>query len=158
MRPPGASRQAGDIVRVATGRDRRNRKLSATQVFLGNALYALDPSGAQPPRLIAKDLGGLNGFVVGPDGMIYGPLWFERSAVRVDPANGEVSVISASFETPATANLDGNSSVWVIDSATGELSKVALDSGATGVAVAADGSVCFSADRNNAIDRVRPQR
>ena len=99
--------------------DRRNGKLYATQVFLGDALYELDPSGARPPRLIAKDLGGLNGFEVGPDGMIYGPLWFKRSVVRVDPANGAVSVISASFDVPAAANLDGKGNVWVIDTATG---------------------------------------
>ena len=32
------------------------------------ALWELDPSGAKPPRLIGKDLGGLNGFEVGPGG------------------------------------------------------------------------------------------
>jgi hypothetical protein len=44
------------------------------------------PEAWPPPRLIARDLGGLNGFEVGPDGMIYGPLWFKNSVVRVDPA------------------------------------------------------------------------
>jgi hypothetical protein len=34
--------------------DPRNGKLYATQVFLGDALWELDPSGAKPPRLIAK--------------------------------------------------------------------------------------------------------
>ena len=28
--------------------------------FLGDALYELDPNGANPPRLIAEQLGGLN--------------------------------------------------------------------------------------------------
>ena len=65
--------------------DRRNGKLYASRVFLGDALWEIDVGGANPPRLIAKDLGGLNGFEVGPDGMIYGPLWFKGQLVKVDP-------------------------------------------------------------------------
>ena len=147
--------------------DRRNGKLYATQVFLGDALYEIDTAGIQPPRLIAKDLGGLNGFEVGPDGMIYGPLWFKRSVVRVDPANGAVSVISASFDTPAAANLDGKGNVWVVDTANGELSKVALDSGVKTVvarlataldnlAIAPDGTVYVSNMADNSIQAINP--
>ncbi len=147
--------------------DQRNGKLYATQVFLGDALWELDPSGAKPPRLIGKDFGGLNGFEVGPDGMIYGPLWFKRSVARVDPADGSVSVISASFETPAAANLDGKGNVWVVDTATGELAKVALDSGAKQVvaklstaldnlAIAPDGTVYVSNMADNGIQAVNP--
>lgn len=147
--------------------DRRNGKLYATQVFLGDALYEIDTAGVKPPRLIAKNLGGLNGFEVGPDGLIYGPLWFKRSVVRVDPANGAVSVISASFETPAAANLDGKGNVWVVDTATGELSKVALDTGARQVvarlssaldnlAIAPDGTIYVSNMADNGIQAVNP--
>ena len=121
----------------------------------------------QPPRLIAKDLGGLNGFEVGPDGMIYGPLWFKRSVVRVDPANGAVSVISASSDTPAAANLDGKGHVWVVDTANGEVAKVALDTGAKTVvatlataldnlAIAPDGTVYVSNLADNSIQAINP--
>jgi streptogramin lyase len=147
--------------------DRRNGKLYATQVFLGDALWEIDPAGAKAPRLIASNLGGLNGFEVGPDGYIYGPLWFKRSVVRVDPANGAVSVISSSFDTPAAANLDGKGNVWVIDTATGELSKVALDTGARKIvarlstaldnlAIAPDGTVYVSNMADNGIQAVNP--
>jgi streptogramin lyase len=147
--------------------DRRNGKLYASQVFLGDALYEIDTTGATPPRLIAKDLGGLNGFEVGSDGMIYGPLWFKRSVVKVDPANGAVSVISASFDIPAAANLDGKGNVWVVDTAAGELAKVALDSGAKTVvakldsaldnlAIAPDGTVYVSNMADNSIQAVNP--
>ena len=147
--------------------DRRNGKLYATQVFLGDALYEIDTTGATPARLIAKDLGGLNGFEVGPDGMIYGPLWFKRSVARIDPANGAVSVISASFDTPAAANLDGKGNVWVVDTANGELSKVALATGARQVvatlataldnlAIAPDGTVYVSNMADNSIQAVNP--
>ena len=30
-------------------------------------------------------MGGFNSFAVGPDGMLYGPLWFKGQVVRVDP-------------------------------------------------------------------------
>jgi len=81
--------------------DRRNGRLYASQVFLGDALWEIDVAGAKPPRLIARDLGGLNGFEVGPDGMIYGPLWFKNSVVKVDPASGAITVINNQFKTPA---------------------------------------------------------
>lgn len=148
--------------------DRRNGKLYASQVFLGDAVWELDVTGAKPPRLIAKDVGGFNGFEVGPDGQLYGPLWFRRSVVRIDPASGGVSVINASFETPAAANLDGRGNLWVVDTATGELARVALDSGqrstvaklATALdnlAIAPDdGTVYVSNMADNAIQAVNP--
>ncbi len=147
--------------------DRRNGKLYASQVFLGDALWELDVAGIKPPRLIAKDLGGFNGFEVGPDGMLYGPLWFKRSVVKIDPSNGAVSVISASFDIPAAANLDGKGNLWVVDTAAGELSKVALDPGAKTVvaklataldnlAIAPDGTVYVSNMADNSIQAVNP--
>ncbi len=147
--------------------DRRNGKLYASQVFLGDALWELDVAGIKPPRLIAKDLGGFNGFEVGPDGMLYGPLWFKRSVVKIDPSNGAVSVINASFDIPAAANLDGKGNLWVVDTAAGELSKVALDTGAKTVvaqlataldnlAIAPDGTVYVSNMADNSIQAVNP--
>ena len=147
--------------------DPRNGKLYATQVFLGDALWELDPSGAKPPRLIGKDFGGLNGFEVGPDGMIYGPLWFRRSVAKVNPADGSVSVINAGFDTPAAANLDGKGNVWVIDTATGELAKVELATGSRKVvatlssaldnlAIAPDGTIYVSNMADNGIQAVNP--
>jgi sugar lactone lactonase YvrE len=147
--------------------DRRNGKLYATQVFLGDALWELDPSGAKAPRLIAKDLGGLNGFEVGPDGMIYGPLWFKNSVVKVDPSNGAVTVINNQFKIPAAANLDGKGNLYAIDTATGELWRVELASGrrtlvkqlktaVDNLAVAPDGTVYVSNMADNSITAVDP--
>ncbi|MFN0186012.1 MAG: hypothetical protein ACKVQR_19535 [Aquabacterium sp.] len=147
--------------------DRRNGKLYATQVFLGDALWELDPKGVAAPRLIGKDFGGLNGFEVGPDGMIYGPLWFKNSVVQVNPANGQVKVLNNSFKTPAAANLDGKGNVYVIDTATGELASVSIATGARrnvarlktaldNLAVAPDGTVYVSNMADNAIVAVNP--
>ena len=87
--------------------DRRNGKLYASQVFLGDALWEIDRAGQKPPRLIKKDMGGFNGFEVGPDGMLYGPLWFKGQVVKIDPADGRMAVIADGFQVPAAANLDG---------------------------------------------------
>src|SRR4051812_14361551 len=147
--------------------DRRNGKLYASQVFFGDALWEIDVAGTKPPRLIAKDLGGLNGFEVGPDGMIYGPLWFKNSVVKVDPASGAITVINNQFKTPAAANLDGKGNLWVVDTATGELSKVELASGRKTVvaklktaldnlAVAPEGTIYVSNMADNSVEAVDP--
>lgn len=148
--------------------DRRSGKLYATQVFLGDALWELDPAGKAAPRLIAKDLGGFNGFEVGPDGMLYGPLWFKNSIARVNPANGAVSIVATGFKTPAAVNLDGKGNLYVVDTATGELIRVVIASGAKTVvaklktsldnlAIAPDGTVYVSNMADNSVQSFDPK-
>ena len=74
-------------------------------------------------------MGGFNGFEVGPDGWLYGPLWFKGQVVKIHPTRGTVTVINPEFKTPAAANLDGKGNLWVVDARTGELSKVTLADG-----------------------------
>ena len=114
--------------------DRRNGRLYASQVFLGDALWEIDREGQKPPRLIKKDMGGFNGFEVGPDGMLYGPLWFKGQVVKIDPANGNMTVIADGFKIPAAANLDGKGNLWVVDARSGELVRVELSTGRKTVA------------------------
>jgi streptogramin lyase len=147
--------------------DRRNGKLYASQVFLGDALWEIDVAGVKPPRLIVKDMGGFNGFEVGPDGMLYGPLWFKGQVVKIDPANGAITVINSEFKVPAAANLDGKGNLWVVDTRTGELSKVELASGRKTVmkqlktaldnlAIAPDGTIYVSNMADNSIEAYNP--
>ena len=147
--------------------DRRNGRLYASQVFLGDALWEIDVAGVKPPRLIAKDLGGLNGFEVGPDGMLYGPLWFKGQLVKVNPENGAVTVLNSEFKIPAAANLDGKGNLWAVDTATGELSRVELATGRKTVmkqlkpsldnlAIAPDGTVYVSNMANNQVEAYNP--
>lgn len=147
--------------------DRRNGKLYASQVFLGDALWEIDVAGQKPPRLIAKDMGGFNGFEVGPDGMLYGPLWFKGQVVKIDPANGQISVINSEFKTPAAANLDGKGNLWVVDTRTGELCRVDLATGRKTVAkqmktaldnlaIAPDGTIYVSNMADNSIEAYNP--
>ncbi|PKO45304.1 MAG: hypothetical protein CVU30_00195 [Betaproteobacteria bacterium HGW-Betaproteobacteria-3] len=147
--------------------DRQSGKLYASQVFLGDALWEIDVAGKAPPRLIKKDMGGFNGFEVGPDGMLYGPLWFKGQVVKINPANGDLTVIASGFKVPAAANLDGKGHLYVVDTATGELVRVALASGAKTVvkqlktaldnlAIAPDGTVYVSNMADNSIEAFNP--
>jgi len=65
------------------------KRLFVSLVFYGDALFEVDPKGVKPPRQILKDIGGLNGFDIGADGMIYGPLWFRNKIVKIDPDKGK---------------------------------------------------------------------
>lgn len=147
--------------------DRKNGKLYASQVFLGDALWEIDVAGVKPPRLIVKDMGGFNGFEVGPDGMIYGPLWFKGQVVKINPTDGAITVINSEFKTPAAANLDGKGNLWVVDTRTGELSRVELASGRKTVvkqlkaaldnlAIAPDGTIYVSNMADNSIEAYNP--
>jgi streptogramin lyase len=147
--------------------DRKSGKLYASQVFLGDAVWEIDVTGAAPPRLIAKDIGGFNGFEVGPDGMLYGPLWFKGQVVKMNPANGAITVINREFKIPAAANLDGKGNLWVVDTNTGELSKVELASGRKTVvkqlkpaidnlAISPEGTIYVANMADNSIESFNP--
>jgi sugar lactone lactonase YvrE len=147
--------------------DQKNGKLYASQVFLGDAMHEIDVAGVKPPRLIAKDMGGFNGFEVGPDGMLYGPLWFKKQVVKMNPADGAITVINSEFKTPAAANLDGKGNLWVVDTNTGELSKVELANGRKTVmkqlkpaldnlAIAPDGMIYVSNMADNSVQSYNP--
>lgn len=147
--------------------DMKSGRLYASQVFLGDAMWEIDVAGTKPPRLVAKDMGGFNGFEVGPDGMLYGPLWFKGSVARMDPASGAITVINSEFKIPAAANLDGKGNLWVVDTQAGELSRVDLANGRKTVAVklntaldnlavAPDGTVYVSNMADNAVLAFNP--
>jgi sugar lactone lactonase YvrE len=105
-------------------------RLFAAQVFGGDGLWELDPAGVKPPRNILENIGGFNGFDVGADGMLYGPLWFKRQVVRIDPDSGALTVIADGFGTPAAANFDSQNRLYVLDTARGEVVRVDVANGA----------------------------
>jgi sugar lactone lactonase YvrE len=108
---------------------RKDGRLFAAQVFGGDGLWEIDPAGSKPPRLILKDLGGFNGFDIGADGKLYGPLWFKHQVVRIDPDTGELDVVAEGFDTPAAANFDSRGNLYVLDTARGEVVRVDIRSG-----------------------------
>lgn len=113
---------------------RKDGRLYATQVFLGDALYEIDVEGTKPPRKIMEKMGGLNGFEFGPDDKIYGPLWFKGQVAAVDVDKGELSVVADGFKIPAAANFDSKGNLYVLDTALGQLVRVDIKTGAKQVA------------------------
>jgi sugar lactone lactonase YvrE len=108
---------------------RKDGRLYATTVFLGDALYEIDVDGAKPPRKIMEKMGGLNGFEFGPDDMLYGPLWFKGQVAKVDVDKAELSVVADGFKVPAAVNFDSKGNLWVVDTALGQLVRVDPKSG-----------------------------
>lgn len=108
-------------------------RLYFTQVFLGDALYEADWKGTSGARLIRKDLGGFNGFEVGPDGMLYGPLWFKNAIVKIDPKTGADTVVAAGFQIPAAANFGPDGNLYAIDTKTGEVKRIDVKTKAVSV-------------------------
>ena len=142
-------------------------RLYFTQVFLADALYEADVTGANPARLIRKDLGGFNGFEVGPDGALYGPLWFRNAIARIDPATGAETIVADGFQIPAAANFGPDGSLYAIDTRTGELKRIDMTTRAVTVvatlppaldnlAVAKDGTIYVSNMADAAIHEVKP--
>lgn len=109
---------------------RKDGRLYATQVFLGDALYEIDVEGVKPPRKIMEKMGGLNGFEFGPDDKLYGPLWFKGQVAKVDVDKAELSVVADGFKIPAAVNFDSKGNLWVVDTALGQLVKVDPRTGA----------------------------
>lgn len=126
----GPVRQIAKLASINSINVRRtDGRLFAGQVFGGDGVWELDPAGARPPRSIVSSPGGFNGFDIGPDGMLYGPLWFKKQLVRIDPDSGNVTVIASGFETPAAANFDSRGNLYVLDTALGHLIRVDIATG-----------------------------
>ncbi len=121
----------GTVTTVAEGKAGFNSiafnaegRLFSAEVFLGDALYEIDPAGKKPPRMILDSPGGLNGFDFGPDGKLYGPLWFKGQVVRVDVDSGKLDVVVDGLGVPAAANFNSKGELFVLDSMRGEIVKV----------------------------------
>jgi sugar lactone lactonase YvrE len=103
---------------------RKDGRLYASTVFLGDTLYEIDVAGVKPPRMIMEKMGGLNGFEFGPDDKIYGPLWFKGQVAKVDVDKAELTVVAEGFKVPAAVNFDSKGNLWVVDTALGQLVRV----------------------------------
>lgn len=113
---------------VAFSRD--GKRLFLGLVFAGDAVWELDPAGVKPPRKIAGPVGGFNSFSVGPDGALYGPLWFKGQIARIDPDTGALRVVAEGLKTPAAAKFNSKDELFAIDTKTGEVLQIDLKTGA----------------------------
>jgi sugar lactone lactonase YvrE len=103
--------------------------------FLGDALYELDPDLTAPPRLLAEDLGYLNGFDWGPDGQLYGPIFTRDRVVRidVDAQPPTITTVADGFGLPAAAKFDSRGRLHVVDSQSGEVVRIDTKTGSKAV-------------------------
>lgn len=108
-------------------------RLFVTRVFLGDALYEIDPKGTTPPRLIRSNLGGLNAMDFGPDGKLYGPLWFKGQVARVDVDSGSITTVYEGLHTAAAVKFDSSGRLHVIDQHEGVVLRIDLETGAAEV-------------------------
>lgn len=75
-------------------------RLFVAQAFFGDGLYELDPDLVDAPRVVIPDsttapfVSQLNGFDVGPDGMLYAPQPILSRIVRIDLETGDLEVVA----------------------------------------------------------------
>lgn len=127
---------AGDVVILANNLPGANAidfhpdgRLFVTQVFQGDALNEIDPAGVAPPRQVIADIGGLNGFEIGQDGFLYGPLWFRDQVVKINVDTGELNVVTDGIDTPAAVNFGIDGALYVAENATGQIFSVDIKTG-----------------------------
>ena len=119
----------------------RGRRLYASSVFLGDALYEIDPVGNMPPRMILEGIGGLNGNEFGPDDRLYGPLWFKGQVARIDVDTPEMTVIADGFMRPSAVKVAPDGNLWLVDAGLGRLFNLDRETGRTIRSVALSPSI-----------------
>jgi sugar lactone lactonase YvrE len=105
---------------------------------VADALYEIDPDGANLPRLIAEGLGGLNAMDWGSDGFLYGPLEFSGRVVRINVDTGAIATVAGGFGKPTAAKFDSHGRLYVVDQLSvdqlhGEVARVDTATGTTTV-------------------------
>lgn len=121
------ARDLASINSITFSRD--GKRLFAAQVFGGDALWELDPAGKKAPRLVLDKPGGFNSFASGPDGWLYGPLWFKGRVVKVHPDTGEVKLVADGLDTPAAVKFDSKDKLYVLDTTLGHLIRIDIKTG-----------------------------
>jgi sugar lactone lactonase YvrE len=104
------------------------KRLFVSQIFGADGLWEVDPAGQAPNRKIAENIGGFNAFEVGGDGMLYGPLQFQKRYVRIDPETGAITTIADGFQRPVSSKLDFKGGAYVAD--LGQIYYIDLKTGA----------------------------
>jgi len=131
LRPDGTftTQQVGPGVNPITMSD--DGRLFVARDFMGDGLYELDPELVEPPRVLIEDLVGMNGMDVGPDGLLYGPLFFGGAIARVDVDADEPApeIVAEGFRIPSAVKFDSKGRLHAVDLAEGQIFRLDLDSG-----------------------------
>ena len=151
-------------------------RLFASQVFVADGLWELDPNGKEKPRKVIDELGWLNAFEFGPDGKIYGPLMRmdKRCIARIDVETGKIETIAKGFkkgpftvDSPNAVKFDpqgrlfgiqaSTGLVYRVDIETGNLETIAeLEAGLDNLAISSEGKIYVTNMINNNIYEIEP--
>jgi sugar lactone lactonase YvrE len=143
LKPDGTftTQQVGPGVNPITMSD--DGRLFVARDFDGDGLYELDPELVEPPRVIIEDLVGMNGMDFGPDGFLYGPLFFGGAIARVDVDAEEptAEIVAEGFRIPSAVKFDSSGQLHVVDLAEGQILKVDMDGGEHEVLIDIEGTL-----------------
>ena len=89
--------------------------LYVSKAMLGDGLYAIDPSGVDPPELLFAHMGWSNSMAFGPDGAAYAPLVLYGAVVRYDFDARTHTTIAEGFAVPQAVDFDSNGNLFVLD-------------------------------------------
>ncbi len=170
------ARSPGGVIReLATGLPGINTvgfhpdgRLFATQPRVADALYEIDLAGKKPPRVIFQPSGALNGFVIKPDGYLYGPQGALGTVVRVDLATGTHTVLADGFRDPTAVKSDSAGNLFVSELATGRLYRLdqgtwkrtlvaQLSPGNDNITISGEGLIYVSNFAHSSIEEVDPR-
>lgn len=84
-------------------------------------LFEFDLDGTAAPRLIAQGLGQLNGFEIGPDGKLYGPLPARGAVARIDIDSGAVEILADGLGQVVGVDMDSQGNVYAVNWESGEI-------------------------------------
>lgn len=104
-------------------------KLYVSRIFLADDVWEIDLKGTNPPRLLAQNLGGFNGMDMGPDGRLYGPLWYHGQVASIDTATGTIEIVANDLATPAAVKFNHAGELFVVDQARGQVLRVDIENG-----------------------------
>lgn len=103
-----------------------NGRLFVGLNLLGVGLYELDPMLQNPPRVIASDIGFLNGMDWGPDNKLYAPRPDFGEIVRIDVDASPVVLepVAKDMTRPVAVKFNSEYQLHAIDNITGEIWQV----------------------------------
>ena len=106
-------------------------RLFVARDFLGNGLYELDPELVAPPQVLIPDLVGFNGIEFGPDGLLYGALFFGGAVARVDvdAAVPAAEIVATGFRVPGAVAFNSAGELHAVDFAEGQVIRVDVATG-----------------------------
>lgn len=131
-------RPDGQLATLATGLPQVNPvhfdaagRLFSGQTAPPDTLLELDPTGARPPRTIARGLGGINAFTDDGAGRLYVPLAAKGAVARVDVASGAVQLVASGLAEPVAVKRDSHGRLLTFDWQGGAVLRIDPASGAT---------------------------